>query len=112
MIPLNGLELQEDSNSEYGLSFILADETQIIYAPILKEDCSFSSQDIDENTGLPTRTRSDGERYLYTRKDGLSVLCLVRDLGLGSDGDDLVNSGSDGRVVVVSDAVAPKTTNQ
>ena len=111
MIPLNGLELQEDSNSEYGLSFILADETQIIYAPILKKDGRFSSKDIDENTGLPTRTRSDdGERYLCTKQDGLSGLCLNWGLYLNSHWNYLDDSNSDGRVVVVSDAVALKTS--
>ena len=40
-----------------------------------------------------------GKRKLYTRQEGLSWLCLSRNLNLGSGGDDLGDSSSDGRVV-------------
>ena len=56
--------------------------------------------------------RTKGHRTWYTRQDGLSGLCLGRNLDLNSNRGNLDNSNSDGRVVVVSDAVAPKTSNQ
>lgn len=108
MIPLSGLELQADQDSSYGLSFKLTDEAKLIYAPILTRDGSFRSENIDEETGLPTKLDSNGNRKIWTRQDGLSRVCLIRDLGLYSYWDDLGSSYSDGWVVVVSDAVAPK----
>jgi len=110
MIPLNGLELQEDSDSKYGLSFRLRDDSDIIYAPILnKGNGNFSSEDINEKIGLPEKLVNNGNRTLYTRDSGISRLCLNRGLVLYSGWYDLTNSGSDGRVVLVG---CEATTNQ
>ncbi|MBS3149574.1 hypothetical protein J4455_02660 [Candidatus Woesearchaeota archaeon] len=108
IIPLNGLELQADQDSSYGLSFRLREDAEVIYAQILVKDGSFRSEDINEETGLPRKLESDGNRHLYTRQDGLSGLFLSRNLDLYSYRYLLDVSDSDGRVVVVSDAVAPK----
>ncbi len=102
MIPLNELELQEDFSLEGGLSFKLRDDSEIIYAPILNENTgNFSSEDIDEKTGLPKKL-GRGNRTLYTKESGLSRLCLYRNLDLNSFWYDLADSYSYGRVVVVS----------
>src|SRR3989344_6156115 len=70
MIPLNQLGLVKDANSDYGLAFKLKEDAEIIYAPILnKETGSFSSEDMDENTGLPTKL-GKGNRTLYTMQNG------------------------------------------
>jgi len=62
-----------------------------------------------DKIGFPTDLdKTKGHRTWYTRKDGLSGLFLGGYLGLGSGRDGLDLSGSDGRVVVVSDAVAPR----
>lgn len=110
MIPLAGLELREDQNSDYGLAFNLTDDSEIIYAPILnKGGGNFTSEDINEKTGLPKRTKREGNRYLYTRDSGLSRLCLGGDLGLYSGNGDLAYSDVYGRVVVVSgEATSPE----
>ena len=103
MIPLAGLDLEKDSNSSHGLSFKLRNGAELIYALILnKRDGYFSPVDIDEKTGLPKKV-SKGDRYLYTRNDGLSRLYLDGNLHLSSRWDDLHTSGSNGRVVVVND---------
>ena len=100
IIPLAGLELSEDKNSNYGLSFTLKEDAEIIYAPILNKPGDFSNEDINEKTGLPERT-GNGNRTLYTRDSGLSRLCLSRYLGLYSRDDGLADSNVNGRVVVV-----------
>ncbi|MFI5241356.1 MAG: hypothetical protein ACHQUA_02880 [Microgenomates group bacterium] len=113
MIPLRGLELEADSNSPHGLAFKLGENSELIYAPILNNtNGNFSSQDVDEKTGLPSNL-SGGNRTLYTRSDGLSGLYLYRFLGLDSDYGDLAGSGDSGRVVLVSTAegVAPKNSD-
>lgn len=109
MIPLNGLKLVNDSQSEHDLSFELKEDAQIIYAPILNKSGNFTSEDVDEQTGLPRKTGDNGDRTLYTRDSGLSRLCLGGGLGLGSCSGGLTDSDSGGRVVVVGDsAVDPE----
>lgn len=103
MIPLNSLELVEDSDSSYGLAFKLRDDAEIVYAPILnKSNGNFSSEDIDGKTGLPIKLDSSGNRGLYTTSSGLSRLYLDRFLSLYSRSEDLAYSNDDGRVVIVS----------
>ena len=101
MIPLRYFELEKDRNWLYGLRFKLCDDAKIVYAPILNNPGNFSS--VDEKTGLPVETGSEGTRALYTIGHGLSWLRLGRDLDLDADGRDLEDSDSDGRVVVVRD---------
>jgi hypothetical protein len=109
MIPLNGLELVNDSQSEHALSFKLGENAQVFYAPILNKSGNFTSEDIDEQTGLPRKIGDNGDRYLYTRNSGLSRLSLSRSLLLNSYWGGLAGSDSDGRVVVVGDsAVNPE----
>ncbi len=107
IIPLNFLELTEDSDSDYGLAFKLKEDAEIIYAPILNESdgIRFNSEDIDAQTGLPTKVGS-GDRTLNTRNSALSGLSLGRDLDLFSDCGDLAYSGGIGRVVLVSTSEA------
>lgn len=90
-----------DKESNYGLAFKLTESANLIYAPILNKPGNFNSEDIDEKTGLPKQTKG-GNRTLYTRKDGLSRLCLNRYLNLNSGNDSLACSNSVGRVVAVS----------
>jgi hypothetical protein len=102
IIPLNRLELVKDSDSDYGLGFRLREDVEIIHAPVLNQGLgNFSSEDIDEKTGLPKKS-GNGNRTLYTRESGLSRLFLSRGLGLDSASENLAYSYSDGRVVVVS----------
>jgi len=105
MIPLAGLNLVKDQDSDYGLAFKLRENSEIMYAPILNEKngSKFSYENIDENTGLPKET-GNGNRTLYTIKTGLSWLNLGWNLGLYSDWGDygLAYSDGDGRVVAVS----------
>ena len=106
MITLNQLELVNDTASEYGLAFKLKEDAEIIYAPILNDEVgNFSSEDIDEKTGLPIKL-GKGNRTLYTRDSGLSRLFLNRSLDLYAWDGNLAGSDSDGRVVVVSAAGA------
>src|SRR3989344_4665243 len=112
MITLNQLELVNDTASEYGLAFKLKEDAEIIYAPILNdEDENFSSEDIDEKTGLPIKL-GKGNRTLYTMQNGLSRFCLSRGLDLGARYVSLAYSNSNGRVVVVSGEATEKFSNE
>jgi len=101
MIPLAGLELISDKNSHYQLAFNIKEDADIIYAPILNEEGCFNSENIDKKTGLPKKTGA-GNRHLFAREDGLSVLYRDGGLALGAGDEVLVGSYSGGRVVVVS----------
>ena len=112
MITLNQLELVNDTASEYGLAFKLKEDAEIIYAPILNDEVgNFSSEDIDEKTGLPIKL-GEGNRTLYTRDSGLSRLYLFRNLDLNARNDPLADSYSYGRVVVVSGEATEKFSNE
>jgi hypothetical protein len=103
VIPLNGLDIVEDKNSKYGFIFRLRENAEIIYAPTLNtKGGSFDSECIYEKTGLPVKLNEKGNRTLYTRSSGLSRLYLDRGLDLDSNGGNVDDSNSDGRVVVVS----------
>ena len=108
MIPLAGLDLKGDQDSQYGLAFKLRDDAEIVEAPILSKCGSFSSADINEKTGLPTKLSTQGDRTLYTRETGLSRLCLGRSSDLYSYDGDLQFSGGNGRVVVVGGEATAK----
>lgn len=101
MIPLAGLNLVQDSNSEYGLAFKLRDDAQIYEVPILNEDGNFTAENINSETGLPTKVGKEGTRHLYKRNDGLSRLYLDRSLSVDSVSDNLASSNDNGRVVLV-----------
>ena len=106
MIPLTGFDLVKDQNSPYGLSFVLRDEADIIYAPILNsKDNSFDSKQINASTGLPLKLGT-GSRNFYARKEGISRLFLSRGLDLGSYDESLADSVVGGRVVIVGGEAA------
>ena len=101
MIPLTGLELANADNG-YGLTFKLREDAQIYNAPVLgKKSGDFSSEDIDEITGLPTKL-GEGSRILSTRDSGLSRLFLLGGSCISSEDCRLGIPGGFGRVVVVS----------
>lgn len=113
MIPLCGLELVADENSPHKLGFNLKENAQIFYdLSVLNKNGNFSSEDIDEKTGLPKKTSNEGDRYLFTRNSGLSRLCLYGDLDACSFDGDLACSNGDGRVVVVSAEGTAKNLEQ
>lgn len=101
MIPLAGLSLVQDSGSDYGLTFTLRGDAEMVYAEILNsQNGSFSPEGMDASIGLP-RKLGKGNMTLYTRKEGLSRLYLYRDSDLYSGGEGLAGLGGNGRVVVV-----------
>lgn len=101
MIPLTGLELRTDQDSEHGLAFNLTDDSEIIYSPQLAHKNNHKKFSETNDKGLPIFDK-DGNRTLYTRDSGLSRVYLYGDLGLGAGYDGLADSGVIGRVVVVS----------
>ncbi len=108
MIPLVGLKLRVDQDSEYGLAFDLIDDSEIIYAPQLVHKNNHKKFSKTNNKALPIFNKN-GERALYTRDSGLSRLYLLNILNLGSSVGGLGVSSNDGRVVVVSaEATSPK----
>lgn len=103
MIFLSELELIADANSPHQLGFKLKDSARVFYdLSVLNNDGNFSSEDIDEKTGLPNKTGNNGNRHLYTRKSGLSGLYLYWNLDANSYFEHLANSNGYGRVVIVS----------
>jgi hypothetical protein len=111
MIPLAGLDLREDSDSNYGLAYDLTDEFEAIYAAILDSPTgNFSPEDMDRKKGVP-RALKEGDRTLWTRSEGLSRLCLGRYRKLNSYWYDLGDSYPGGRVVLESgEATSPKNS--
>jgi len=107
IIPLNGLELVNDSNSPHGLAFNLMDGTEIIRASVLDGKNNGISFSETGKYGLPEKL-GEGNRTLYTRDSGLSRLYLTRYLDLLSDDDGLADSSGVGRVVVVRDEATPQ----
>lgn len=102
MIPLKELEL-ENADNYHGLIFRLREDAKIYESPILnKRTGNFSSEDIDEKTGLPTKL-GEGNRTLHTRSTGLSRLILGRGSRVDSDDMNLAYSSDDGRIVVVKE---------
>ena len=92
------LNLTNDKNAPYeNLGLSLREGATPFEVPALDKDTK--SNETDEN-GMPI-PYSDGNRVSYTNDSGLSRLCLDRYLGLDSGWDDLADSGSAGRVVVI-----------
>jgi len=101
MIPFNNAELRNDDNSPYGLAFNIIGE--IIYALILNSIPGyFSSEDIDEETGLPKKL-GKGKRIFYTRNTGLCNICMLGNFDVCTSDEYLALSGYDGRIVIVID---------
>lgn len=103
MIPLVSLDLVNDENSPYGLSFNVREYGKIIHAPILLKSGNFCSEDVDEATGLPTRV-GRGNRFLNKKIDGLSRLGLTRKLEI-SCYEGLELSDCSGLILVISNSV-------
>ncbi len=100
MIPLTSLELINDDNSNYKLTFKLRESSVIIYASQLAHENNGKRFSETDEQGLPIFDLS-GSRILYTRDSGLSRLGLGGNLGLGSLWDGLDDSSAGGRVVAV-----------
>lgn len=93
----------------YGLKTVPNEEFTVLHDDRLLEKWNCYRFTKVDRIGLPEDLdETKGDRTWYTRKDGLSRLYLDRSLGLGSIRGDLDGSDSAGRVVVVSDAVAPE----
>ncbi len=108
VIPLAGLDLVSDGMSAYGLAFRLRADAKVIEAPQLAHENNQKRFSQADRWGLPI-FNENGDRTLYTRKDGISKLSLYgedlySDADLYSDPEDLGGSTKDGRVIIVKDA--------
>jgi hypothetical protein len=102
MVPLSELELVTDANSPHQLAFKLKDSSQVFYDVfILNKYGTFSFKNIDVNTGLPAKI-GQGNRYFYTTRNSMSCVGLDCGLNVCSINQNLANSHSIGRIVVVS----------
>jgi len=98
---IEGLELREDANSDYGLSFKKGNQFKAIQAPAFNHSNhqkTFSKVNSDYSIDFD----DNSPRTLYTRDDGASGLVLGRGLDLVSWVEGLSSSDSVGRVVAVS----------
>jgi hypothetical protein len=108
MIPLAGLDLKYDSNSQHNLSFQLTDFAELIYAPQLNKTNHGKKFNRADEQGLPIFEDS-GLRTLYSNEDGgLCRLYRVRDLGLVAWDGDLAGSCDGGRVIVCAEGTRAK----
>ncbi|MEK6953226.1 MAG: hypothetical protein AABX29_09515 [Nanoarchaeota archaeon] len=107
------------ANNDYGLNLKLTDQTTVINAPELAYENNgrrFIKLDergvpiflSDEEISQLSKEERNKLRTFYARQEGLSWLYLDRYLDLYSYRDNLVDSISDGRVVVESAAGAKK----
>src|SRR3989339_999089 len=99
MIPLKYLDLKNDNN-KYGLGLVLREDAEIIQTDVLNQQGKFDQKDINPETGLPREVRREGSRYLYTRSEGLSGLCVDNSLSLYAGWGNFGYSDDSGRVVI------------
>ena len=98
-LPIISYDLELDKDNH--LKFKIIDKTKIIHIPILNSSGgNFNNEEIDLNKGFPKQLDENGGRSFFTRQDGLSRCCLVRDSILNSDSSDLSYSNDYGRVVL------------
>jgi|SRR3989344_3723684 len=101
VIYFDALDLRQNKNSTYGLSYVLNERAKIgeniIDAPKFARNFNFRT--IDER-GIPIED-SNGSRHLYTKKNRLSRFFLGRVLDLDSSWEDLAYSDGNGRVVII-----------
>ncbi|MEK6830703.1 MAG: hypothetical protein AABX77_01620, partial [Nanoarchaeota archaeon] len=98
---LNGLKLEEDINSFYGLVLVPNEDFSYFEAHELDHGNNLKKFSKLDERGMPVFDEK-GQRTLYTRNDGLSGLCLYDVLDLDAYDAHLANSYAHGRVVVVS----------
>ena len=106
MIPLKYLDLKNDNN-KYGLGLVLREDAEIIQTDVLNQQGKFDQKDINPETGLPREVRREGSRYLYTRSEGLSRLCVDIILGLYARWLNFGGSLDSGRVVICGEVIHP-----
>ncbi|MEK6862785.1 MAG: hypothetical protein AABW57_01335 [Nanoarchaeota archaeon] len=95
------MNVVKDENYENSLRLDLNELTEAYNVPILiKETGNFDSEDLElQRTGFPSELR-EGNRTLYTAKDGVRRLYRNGNLYLGAGFDDLAYSVGVGRVNV------------
>jgi len=108
---ITNLKPVEDENSEYGLIAEPTGKTEIIEARDFNHENN-QRKFKRINPSYSIEFDEKGDRTLYTRQQGLSRLCLGRDLGLFSDGEGLAGSSAVGRVVVVSGEATSQKINE
>ena len=90
---------------DYDCRFNLREDAKLSYAPKLNKNSGyFSSQDIDEKTGLPSEIGNESavrNRFFYTKKSGLLRLRLTPNNGLELVRNLIKSDDYSGRVVVV-----------
>lgn len=111
-ISLKGTKVKKNDRSDYGLSFLLTDESEILFVPEFAYENNQKTFSITDERGVPIFD-NDGDRTFYARKDGLSTLSLNWGLTLHSLWhSDLADSYCTGRVVIVSYAVSAKKLDE
>lgn len=97
----------EKGDDHYNALILPAKNFQVIEDDrLVKGDYQFNK--LDETTGIPVPVNNGRYRF-YTRKDGVSRVCLFSVGDLGSNSVDLACSIDDGRVVVMdAEGIAQK----
>ncbi len=93
----------DETEKNYGVKIIPASNFEIIEDERLSGKYNSWKFDSIDKKGIPlSLDKNKGSRTFYTRGDGLLGACLVGVSDLNSGSSDLVGSGDDGRVVIVS----------
>lgn len=93
--------IQDGSHEGYGLMFVPRDDFAVVNDERLDAKYHGKKFTNADEIGLPNFDEN-GSRTWYARNQGVSRLCLDWNLNLGSDDEDLADSGGSGRVVLVS----------
>ena len=107
MIPLASLDLKRYAYT-FSLTLDLREDAEVIPCSIPYQSAGFSSEDVDEKTGLPKGYRR-GERAIFPRGFGLLRLrhkrypIIADNSRFDSSWDKITNLDSQGRIVVVGD---------
>jgi hypothetical protein len=110
MILSSELELILDSNSPYKLGFKLKDSARIFYnLPVLNAEWYYSSDDINDETGLPDFIGGNGDHYLETGhlESGLTRIYIDQTGSINTRGDSLSHYNKDGRIVIIDPRFHP-----
>lgn len=102
VIPLSGVEVVNDRNSEYGLAFRLRDDAELIEAPALVGENNGASFAETDRYGMPVKI-GEGNRKLYTGSGGLSAYGVDWNLDIRSGSGNLGISEENefGRIFVI-----------
>jgi hypothetical protein len=106
-VMVTGFDVKIKKDKGYGIAIVPREDFNAVSDERLRGEYDGKRFTEVDELGLP-KFDSNGKRNWYARSQGLSGLCLGRDLDAGSDDGNLADSYGDGRVVLVSGLATQK----